>query len=204
MAARSYKAVIFDRDGTLNRTTQILRSGQQPADPTDGYVLTPDELELLPTAIRAVALLRQNGILPFVFTQQNCIHKGLVSAKGVNDIHTRMNSLLGQHAQIEAFYVASSPDDPRAKPAPTMIHEIMAAYNLAPHEVVVLGDSLRDCQAAQAAGVDFIWIRDDLARVSEDEMTVSGYPVFDDVLSAITTQVLNNYVAPPQRDFSRI
>lgn len=204
MAALSYKAVIFDRDGTLNRTTQILRAGQQPTDPTDGYVLSPDELELLPTAVQAVALLRQNGILPFVFTQQNCIYKGLVAADVVDDIHVHMNSLLGQHAQIEAFYVASSPDDPRAKPAPTMIHEIMAAYDLAPYEVVVLGDSRRDCQAAQAAGVDFIWIRDDLARVSEDEMTASGYPVFDDVLSAITAQVLNNSAALPQRDFSRI
>ncbi len=196
MAIRPYKAVIFDRDGTLNRTTRILRAGQHAQDPTDGYVLHPDELELLPTAAQTIALLRQNSVLPFVFTQQNCIHKGLVTLPVIDDIHARMNMLLGPLAQIEAFYVAVSPHDPRAKPAPTMIHEIMSAYALAPHQIVVIGDSRRDCQAAQAAGVDFIWVRDDLARVTEDVMRASGYPVFDDVLSAITAQVLNNSVAP--------
>lgn len=195
MAARSYKAVIFDRDGTLNRTTRILRTGQKDGDPTDGYVLHPDELELLPTAVQTIALLRQNGILPFVFTQQNCIHKGLATLPLIDAIHNHMNMLLGPHAQIEAFYVAASPHEPRAKPSPVMIREIMTAHTLAPHEVVVLGDSRRDCQAAQAAGVDFIWVRDDLGRVSEDVMAQSGYPVFDDVLSAITAQVLNNSVA---------
>ena len=195
MTAPRYKAVIFDRDGTLNRTTRILRAGQQPNDPTDGYVLSASELELLPTVAKAIALLRQNGILPFVFTQQNCIHKGLVSQSAVESIHLHMNTLLGADAQIEAFYIASSPQDIRAKPSPTMIDEIMQAYGLTPSDVVVLGDSHRDCRAAKAAGVDFIWVRDDLARVSEDEMLATGCPVFDDVLSAITAQVLNNSVA---------
>lgn len=195
MSTARYKAVIFDRDGTLNRTTQILRAGQNPGDPADGYVLGVGELELLPSVQKTMALLRQENILPFVFTQQNCIHKGLVNLDGVIAIHTHMNDLLGPQARIEAFYVATSPNDPRAKPAPTMINEIMADYALKPHEVIVLGDSLRDCHAAQAAGVDFIWVRDDLKRVSDDVMRNSGYPVYDDVLSAITAQVLNNSAA---------
>lgn len=185
-----YKAVIFDRDGTLNRTTNLLRSGQLAGAPTDGYVLHPTELELLPQAAQAITILRRNSVLPFVFTQQNCIAKGLVTLADVEAIHTHMNALLGPEAQIEAFYIASSPQHARAKPSPVMIEEILQAYDLSAHEVVVLGDSLRDCKAAQAAGVDFIWIKDDLGRVSQQAMLATGYPIYDDVLSAVTERVI--------------
>ena len=50
-----YKAVIFNRDATLNRTTQILRAGQTAGDTTDGYVLASHELELFPAVRPALA-----------------------------------------------------------------------------------------------------------------------------------------------------
>lgn len=176
-----YKAVIFDRDGTLNRTTDILRPGQKPNDPTDGYVLGVDELELLPSVHAALAVLQQNDMMAFVFTQQNCIGKGLLSLAELDRIHRRLNDLVG--GAIAAFHVATSPDDPKAKPGPVMIADIMAAHGLKPSEVLVAGDSRRDYLAAKAAGVDFVWVRDDKARVSEDDMAQSGCPVFDDVIA---------------------
>lgn len=184
-----YKAVIFDRDATLNKTTQILRAGQKTGDQTDGYVLSPDELVLFPAVKPALTLLRQQGILPFVFTQQNCIGKGLVSKVDVDKIHAHMNDLLGDTARIEKFYLAwnvpNQPDDPRAKPSPVMINEILSDYNFKKSDVLVVGDSLRDYQSAKAAGVDFVWVRDDLRRVPEDVMQETGCPVFDDVQDAI-------------------
>lgn len=184
-----YKAVIFDRDATLNKTTQILRAGQKTGDQTDGYVLSPDELMLFPTVKPALTLLRQQGILPFVFTQQNCIGKGLVSKEGVDAIHAHMNALLGDAARIERFYLAwnvpNQPEDPRAKPSPAMINEILSDYSLEKSDVLVVGDSLRDYQSAKAAGVDFVWVRDDLRRVPEDVMRDTGCAVFDDVLEVV-------------------
>lgn len=178
-----YKAIIFDRDATLNKTTQILRAGQQAGEPPDGYVLAASELVLFEGVQTALALLRKSGITPFVFTQQNCIGKGLVSMAEVNDIHAHMNNLLTAAARIEAFYVASSKDDPRAKPSPVMIEEIMCDYGLAKEEVLVVGDSLRDYQSANAAGVDFVWVRDDLGRISDADMQKTGCPVFENILS---------------------
>lgn len=176
------RAVILDRDGTLNRTTDILRPHQKPGDKTDGYVLAPHELELFPAVKPALALLRQNGILPFVFTQQNCIAKGLVTEEGVRDIHAHMNALLGPDAAVEDFRLATEPS-PRAKPSPLMILEIMEKYNYAPAEVLVAGDSMRDYKAAVAANVAYAWVRDDKKRVAEAEMAATGHPVFDDVLA---------------------
>lgn len=179
------KAVIFDRDATLNKTTQILRAGQQQGERTDGYVLSAQELELFPAVKPALAMLRQRGVKPFVFTQQNCIGKGLVTAENVNAIHDHMNDLLGADARVEKFYLAwnvtGEGQSARAKPSPAMIHEIMAEYNLKPEEMIVVGDSLRDYQSAKAAGVAFVWVRDDLKRVAEDDMRATGCPVYNDV-----------------------
>lgn len=179
------KAVIFDRDATLNKTTQILRAGQQAGDKTDGYVLSPVELELFPAVKPALTMLRQRGVKPFVFTQQNCIGKGLVTVEEVNAIHDHMNDVLGRDARIEKFYLAwNTPGEPhnaRAKPSPAMIHEIMAEYTLKPEELLVAGDSMRDYKSAKAAGVGFIWIRDDLNRVAEEDMRATGCPIYDDV-----------------------
>lgn len=184
-----YKAVIFDRDATLNKTTQILRTGQKASDQTDGYVLSPDELVLFAAVQPALTLLRQQGILPFVFTQQNCIGKGLIDKEGVEAIHMHMNALLGDAARIEKFYLAwnvpNQPEDPRAKPSPAMINEILSDYSLEKSDVLVVGDSLRDYQSAKAAGVDFVWVRDDLRRVPENVMRDTGCPVFDDVLAVV-------------------
>lgn len=186
-----YKAVIFDRDGTLNRTTDILRPGQKPTDPTDGYVLGLDELELLPSVPAALAALQQNGIMAFVFTQQNCIGKGLLTLDGLDRIHRRLNELVG--GAIAAFHVAASPDDPKAKPGPAMIQDILAAHQLDASEVLVAGDSRRDYLSAQAAGVDFVWVRDDKRRVSENDMRDSGCLVFDDV-AAVARYVMQQGV----------
>lgn len=183
---KRYKAVVFDRDSTLNVTTQILRPGQKPGDATDGYVLSPAELALFPAVKPALTMLKARGISLFVFTQQNGIGKGLVTAAGVDAIHAHMNDLLGAGASIDHFYYAWSmpgqAPDPRAKPSPAMLMEIMDTYSLAPSEVLVAGDSRRDYLAAHAAGMDFVWIRDDLRRVSEEEMRSTGCAVYDDVL----------------------
>lgn len=177
------KAIIFDRDATLNRTTRILRAGQQASEPTDGYVLTPDELDLFETTLPALMLLRKNGILPFVFTQQNCVTKGLLDVAALDAIHAHMNGLLGPDAAIEHFAVAHSPTDPCAKPSPAMIFDIMERYNFEPHEVLVAGDSFRDHDAARAAGVAFAWVRDDLGRVDAEDMAATGCPVYDHALA---------------------
>lgn len=178
-----YKAIIFDRDGTLNKTTRILRPGQKPGDPTDGYVLGPDEIQLIQGVPAALTALKAAGIQSFVFTQQNCIGKGLLSPSDLDLIHRHLNGLV--EGAITAFYVATSPADPLAKPGPGMIHAILADHALNAAEVLVVGDSLRDYHAARAAGVAFVWVRDDLGRVSDVDMAATACPVFDDVATVV-------------------
>ncbi len=189
------KAVIFDRDATLNETTQILRSGQKAGDKTDGYVLAKEELKLFPAVQTAMQKLRQHGITPFVFTQQNSIGKGLTTKENVDAIHQHMNDILGDDGKIEAYYVAWQVPyaelDPRAKPSPAMILEILNDYGLEKEDVIVIGDSMRDYQSAKNADVQYMWVRDDLKRLSEVQMQETDCPVFDNVLEAVD-HILNH------------
>lgn len=189
------KAFIFDRDGTLNHTTQILRPGQAVGDATDGYVLSPDELALLPGVREALAILAVRGIKSFVFTQQNSVGKGLLDEETLHKIHGRMNLLLSPETQIDDFFYATHKDDPRAKPNPLMIEQILEKHALQKHEVVVAGDSMRDCKAAVAAGVRFAWVRDDLNRVSDADMQTTGWPIFSNVMDLVTEIVIDPTVA---------
>lgn len=189
------KAFIFDRDGTLNHTTQILRPGQKAGDPTDGYVLSPDELTLLPGVKGALSHLTSRGIRSFVFTQQNSVGKGLLDEETLRAIHDRMNGLLAPDALISEFFYATHKDDPRAKPNPLMIEKILEKYALQKDEVIVAGDSMRDYRAALAAGVRFAWVRDDLNRVTDADMQATGCPIFNNVMDLVTEIVINPTVA---------
>lgn len=144
-----YKAVVFDRDGTLNKTAQT----------PGGYVLTCDQLELLPSAADVVALARAKGIVPYVFTQQSCIGKGLLTEQALGLIHQRLQELLGPQARIEKFYYCPHVEADGCncrKPKPGMLLALMMETGLKPHEVLVVGDSARDQAAASAAGMDYI------------------------------------------------
>lgn len=44
---------------------------------------------------------------------------------------------------------------------------------------------MRDYKSARAAGVDFVWIRDDLGRVSEADMQATGCKIYDDVQAMV-------------------
>ena len=144
-----FKAVVFDRDGTLNRNASLNLY----------YVTRPDELELFSGVKETLTLLRQQNILPFVFTQQNGISKEdwpQMTEEALAAVHARMQEMLGAAAKIEKFYHAPADDHAWAKPGAGMLQAIMDEYGYAPEEMLVVGDSKRDYEAAVAAGCPFV------------------------------------------------
>jgi hypothetical protein len=63
---------LLDRDGTLNVSA-----------PAPGWVTRPEDLELLPGAAEAVAMLNDAGIKAAVVTNQRCVALGLVDDAGM-------------------------------------------------------------------------------------------------------------------------
>lgn len=165
------RALVFDRDGTLN------------VPGPGGYVLTPDQMTLLPGAADALALVRQRGLKVFVFTQQSCIGKGLVTHAGVDAIHDRMQALLGPQARVDGFYLCPHVEADGCacrKPKPGLLTALMAEQGLAAADLLVVGDSARDAAAAQAAGVPYVHV-----GAKETAHLPPGTPRYPDVRAAV-------------------
>ena len=137
------KLVITGRDGILN----FFRSD---------HVKAPEEWQPIPGALEAVARLNHAGWHVVVATNQSGIGRGLIDMTSVNAIHQHMMKLLMEKGgRIDAVFfcphTASEQCDCR-KPAPGLMRDIGARYGVDLDQVPMVCDTLRDLQAAKAAG----------------------------------------------------
>jgi D-glycero-D-manno-heptose 1,7-bisphosphate phosphatase len=139
------KLVIFDRDGTLNVDR-------------DDYVTSADEWEPIPGALEAVARLTQAGWHAVVATNQSGLGRGLFDMAALNAMHLKLNQLLATAGgRLDAiFFCPHGPDEgcECRKPLPGLMRQIGERYAVDLKGVPAVGDSLRDLQAAQAAGCE--------------------------------------------------
>lgn len=147
------KAVFIDRDGTINRYVGFLRE--------------PAELELLPGVVEAIRKINQTGYLAIVVTNQPVIARGEVTMDQLQQIHDKMETLLGSGgAYLDAiYYCPHHPDkgfegeipemkiqcDCR-KPRPGMLLKAADEFNIDLSASWMVGDSCSDMKAGKAAG----------------------------------------------------
>ena len=171
---KNYKAIIFDRDGTLNVSSTGL----------GGYVLDVNSMKLLPKVKSVLAALSNKGVSFYVFTQQSCIGKGLLAEKELYEINNRLNSLLDENARIKKFYHCPHVKVDGCeciKPSPKMLLDCLNENNLNAEEVLVVGDSLRDHEAAKNAGLDYVFVPNDLGKVTVEEYKDTGAPLYNNL-----------------------
>lgn len=147
------KAIFLDRDGTLNRYVGFLRS--------------IDEFELLPEVCDAVKSINASGYLAIVVTNQPVIARGEVTAEQLQQIHNKMETLLGeQGAYLDGIYYC--PHHPHKgyegeipelkiecscrKPKPGMLLQAAQDFNIDLEESWIIGDGENDILAGKAAG----------------------------------------------------
>lgn len=147
------KAVFLDRDGTINKEVGFLRN--------------IEDMELLPGAAEAVRRINESGYLAIVVTNQPVIARGEVTVLQLNEIHNKLETLLGNEgAYLDAiYYCPHHPDkgfdgevpelkiacDCR-KPKPGMLLRAAGDYNIDLSSSWMVGDSSRDIGAGIAAG----------------------------------------------------
>lgn len=144
------QAVFFDRDGVLNEEV--------------GYLWKVEEFIWINGARDAIKLCNEHGILTVVVTNQSGIARGLYTAQDVEIIHAFMQRSLAEvGAHIDAFYYC--PHHPEGKveefrivcdcrkPKPGMILRACKELNINPAQAILFGDSKRDIEAAEAAGL---------------------------------------------------
>ena len=137
------KLIILDRDGVINQDS-------------DAFVKTPDEWIALPGSLAAIARLSQAGYTVVVASNQSGLARGLFDMATLNAIHAKLHRELAQAGGVidAIFLCPHGPDDGCAcrKPLPGMYHDIASRYDANLAGVPAVGDSLRDLQAATAAG----------------------------------------------------
>ena len=147
------KAVFLDRDGTLNKYVGFLRD--------------IDDFELLPGVAEAVGLINASGYLAIVVTNQPVIARGEVTVPQLQEIHNKMETLLGaEGAYLDAIYYC--PHHPHKgydgevpelkidcdcrKPKPGMLLKAAEEFNIDLSLSWMIGDGENDIKAGIAAG----------------------------------------------------
>jgi len=137
------KLVILDRDGTINHDS-------------DQYIKSPAEWKPIPGSMEAIARLTQRGWRCVVATNQSGIARGLFDMATLNAIHTEMHRAVAQAGgRIDAIFFCPHAADSNCecrKPKPGLLREIASRFDIELKGVPMIGDSLRDVEAAAAAG----------------------------------------------------
>lgn len=172
------KLIILDRDGVINQDS-------------DEYVKSVDEFIPLPGSLEAIARLSQAGYRVAVATNQSGIARGLYDVATLNAMHDKLRRLLAAvGGEIEMItFCPHGPDDncDCRKPAPGMYREIAKRMDISLESVPVIGDSLRDLQAAQTVGASPILVRTGKGvRTLAKGEGLDGISVYDDLAAAVT------------------
>ena len=147
------KAIFLDRDGTINKYVGFLRN--------------IEEFELLDGVAEAIRRLNESGWLCIVATNQPVIARGEVTVPELEEIHNKMETLLGlEGAYIDGLYYC--PHHPHKgyegevpelkvececrKPKPGMLLRAAADFNIDLEQSWMVGDGENDVRAGKAAG----------------------------------------------------
>lgn len=156
------KAIFLDRDGTINEYVGFLRD--------------IDDFKLINGVAEAIKKINQSGYLAIVISNQPVIARGEVTLKELEEIHNKMETLLGRKGAYvdDIFYCPHHPDkgfkgerpeykiecDCR-KPKPGMLLKAAEKYNIDLSDSFMIGDSRNDIEAGRAAGCRVIYVGSD-------------------------------------------
>lgn len=145
------KAVFLDRDGVINNDEGLY------------YIYKKDDFTINPGIIESIVMLNKHNFKVIVISNQGGIGKGLYTKKDTDELHTFLNEKLKQAGGniIEFYYCPHHPDTGLClcrKPSGLMIEKAIARFHLDRQNCYFIGDSQRDVEAAQNAGIKGILI----------------------------------------------
>lgn len=145
-------AVFLDRDGTLIEG--------------EGYLGDPDGVVPIEGVREALALLRDRGWLRIVVSNQSGVARGYFTPDDYEAVTRAVDAAVGP---LDAYYACFHLTDGDVapwnvacdcrKPKPGMIERAAREHDVDLARSVLVGDDLRDLEAARAAGVEPVLVR---------------------------------------------
>ena len=163
------KAIFLDRDGTINKYVGFLRK--------------EEEFELIDGVAEAVKKINHSGYLAIVITNQPVIARGEVTFEGLQTIHNKMETLLGEEgAYLDGIYFC--PHHPHKgyegevselkidcdcrKPKPGMLLKAAEDFNIDLSQSYMVGDGENDIKAGMAAGCKTVLLNTEGEEFGQD------------------------------------
>lgn len=158
--ANKQKAIFLDRDGTINEYVGFLRK--------------EEDFRLIPGVSEAIKKINNSGYLAIVVTNQPVIARGEVTEEELEEIHKKMETLLGLDGAYidDIYYCPHHPDkgfegeipelkiecDCR-KPKTGMLEKATREHNIDLSSSIMIGDSTLDIKMAENAGMQSILLK---------------------------------------------
>lgn len=182
------RAVLLDRDGTL----VVERN----------YLCDPAQVELERNVVPALARLHADGFLLIVITNQSGIGRGYYTEADFRAVQEELARRLDEHGISLAgdYHCPHHPTGAKGeylrrcdcrKPEPGMVRAALADFELDASRCFMVGDTLKDVAAGQAAGVRGILLRTGYGAEQEREIgDVVPDHVADDLGRAVEDYIL--------------
>lgn len=160
------RAIFLDRDGTINRYV--------------GFLTDINDMELIDGVAEALRLINASGYLAIIVTNQPVIARGEVTLEGLEEIHNKLETLLGNegayvddiiycphhpHSGYEGERKEYKKDCDCRKPKPGMLLAAAHKYHIDLQQSWMIGDGENDMEAGRAAGCRVAY----LGKATSDE-----------------------------------
>ena len=144
MSLNKYTNIFLDRDGVIN---EVIFRKDTVSSPRfiDEFKFRKDFLSFAKNVDKTKKF--------FVVTNQPDVKRKLLRENHLKEMHKKLMDIL----DFEEIFVCMHDDDDKCKcrkPKPGMILDAISKYNLFHEECIMIGDSVKDLKAANAAGID--------------------------------------------------
>lgn len=190
--SKKQKTVFLDRDGVINKEVNQLTN--------------IEDFELIDGAIQAIKSLNKSDYIVIVITNQPVIAKGFITTNQLDDIHKKMDTLLGNEGAFldDLFYCPHHPETgfdgeiqalkikcECRKPNSGMLIEAANTYNIDLKESWFIGDRYTDISAGKNANTKTILLKTGHAGNDKNRfINVEPDSIFNN-LNEATNHILN-------------
>jgi D-glycero-D-manno-heptose 1,7-bisphosphate phosphatase len=179
-----FPAIFLDRDGVIieNRSN---------------YVRRWEDVAIFGQALTALSEINSSAYKIVMVTNQSAVGRGIISPETVREINARLVRIIEQTGgRIDGVYVCPHAPEEYCecrKPKPGLLFQAAEAHNLDFNHSILIGDTLSDLMAGQAAGTrQTVLVRTGLGaeqEISKKAGELKPFLIYDTLADALSDLV---------------